>query len=294
MVVNWIKRTIKIAISLVYFVLVALIRSGSRLIGRSSDGRLVVLYYHGVPAKFQLNFKRQMDSLQRGAVVVPASHRGRLPAGKRYVAITFDDALESIIKNALPELASRSFHATVFVPVGWIGRRPCWAVDGDALDPDDAVMSGEQLEQLNPSLVSLGAHTVTHRRLSQLDAESIWEEIEGSHSRLAELVGRDIRSFSFPYGDYNASCVAACEAAGYERVFSILPEEIDAAGAEILVGRTNVDPSDGPIEFFLKFNGGYAWAAQITPLTRKLRAIVAKFGGLWGGRQERRWGTLIW
>ena len=293
MAINGTKRTIKIAISLVYLVIVTAIRGVLRFIGRPPGARLVVLYYHGVPAKFRLNFKHQMDALQRGASVVPASHRGSLPSGKKYVAITFDDALESIVENALPELASRLFHATIFVPVGWIGHSPCWAIDGDDLEPDAVVMSVEQLKQLSPSLVSLGAHTISHPFMSKLDKEHLREEIEGSRIQLAELSGRDIRSFSFPYGDYDASCLELCKAAGYESVFSILPEEVDTASSEALRGRTKVDPSDHPIEFFLKFNGGYAWTAQIASITQKLRAIVAKSGRFNDSKRKKQWETLI-
>jgi peptidoglycan/xylan/chitin deacetylase (PgdA/CDA1 family) len=282
-----IKRNVKIVISLVYFVLINLFRGGLRMIGKSSDGRLVVLYYHGVPAKHRRNFKRQMDALQRGASVLPATYRGRVPSHKKHVAITFDDALDSIVDNALPELASRSFHATIFVPVGSLGRRATWEMFGDDYGPSDAVMPVEQLIKLSLPLVSLGSHTINHPLVSELAEGRMREEIEGSRKLLAELTGRDIRSFSFPYGDYNSSSVAACEAAGYEAIFSILPEEVDTTSSKILRGRTSVDPSDGPIEFFLKFSGGYAWATQIAPVTRRLRSMIALKSGRSLLRQEK-------
>jgi peptidoglycan/xylan/chitin deacetylase (PgdA/CDA1 family) len=289
---NCIKRKVKIAISVIYFVVAMIVRSGLHLFGRSPAARLVVLYYHGVPAEFRLNFKRQMDALQRRASVIPASYRGSLPPGKKHVAITFDDALDNIIENALPELACRGFHATVFVPVGWIGRRPYWQVDGDDLGPDDVVMSLEQLRRLDPSLVSLGAHTVTHPLLSKLDKKHLREEIEGSRDQLAEMSGRDIQSFSFPYGDHDASCLEMCKAARYDSVFSIVPEDVDTASSEILRGRTSVDPSDGAIEFFLKFNGAYVWAAQLAPITRQLRAHFTKTGRS-RSKRTKQWRTMV-
>ena len=270
-----IKRATKIAISLVYFGLVTLVRGGLRLLGRSCDARLVVLYYHGVPVELRRNFERQMDALSRRASVVPATFRGHLPPGKKYVAITFDDALGSLFDNALPGLASRSFHATIFVPVGWIGRHPTWAADEDCLNPDDAVMTIEQLKKLDSHLVSLGGHTISHPLLSKLDARQLRDEVEGSRNRLAELSGQDIRSFSFPYGDHDANSVEACKAAGYDVAFSILPEEVNTMSSRFLRGRTSVDPSDGPLEFFLKFNGGYVWASQMAPVIRKLRFAVS-------------------
>lgn len=272
-----IKRDVKIAISLLYFVLNSVVRRGLRMIGRPlSEKRLVILYYHGVPANCRQSFKRQMDALQRHANVVPASYRGQLASSKNHVAITFDDALTSLIENALPELSARSFHATIFVPVGSLGRCPSWETFEDEFDRTDTVMTIEQLKTLDPALVSLGSHTIRHCFMSELSNECLWEEVDGSRRRLAELSGRDVLSLSFPYGDHNSSCVAACTAAGYDAVFSIVPEAIDASSAEILRGRTKVDPSDGPIEFFLKFNGAYAWLGQIAGIMRKLRSVSGR------------------
>ena len=142
------KRNIKIAVSLVYMLLRSVVEGGLRMIGRPPQGRLVVLYYHGLPEKHRRNFKRQMDALQRRAKIVPASYRGRLASGKKHVAITFDDALESLIENALPELLARGFDAMIFVPVGSIGSRPSWKTyPGDDFDGSDIVMTAEQLKK---------------------------------------------------------------------------------------------------------------------------------------------------
>jgi hypothetical protein len=67
-----------------------------------------------------------------------------------------------------------------------------------------------------------------------------------------------------------------CRAAGYETVFSIATQEVDTTTSELLRGRTKVDPSDGPIEFFLKFNGAYQWMEYTVPLKKKLRSMFGK------------------
>src|SRR5215469_17418737 len=100
-----------------------------------------------------------MAALRRRAQVVPASFRGKLGSGKKCVAITFDDALVSLIDNALPQLERYSFHSTVFVPVGWVGRTPGWSMKKSepalaaTVNPElvDVVMTPEQLKTLNAS-----------------------------------------------------------------------------------------------------------------------------------------------
>ena len=271
------RRDLKIAISLVYFAMRAIIRYSLRLAGRPSAQRLTILYYHGVSPEYRPGFARQMDTLHRRARILPASHRGELPSGRKCVAITFDDAFTSILENALPELARHSFHSTIFVPVGWIGRTPGWVMKA-VVNPEltEVVKSSEQLNALSASLVSLGSHSITHPSMLEIDTTQARREIEDSRHRLAELSGREIREFSFPYGDHDASTVAMCRAAGYETVYSITAEEVDTTSSELLRGRIKVDPSDGPIEFFLKFNGAYQWMGYTAPQTKALRSIFTK------------------
>ena len=278
------RRDLKIAISLVYYAVRAIFRYSLRLAGRPSTQRLTILYYHGVSPEHRLSFARQMDALHRGACVLPASYRGELPSGRKCVAITFDDAFTSVAENALPELARHSLHSTIFVPVGWIGRTPGWVMkDSEPAPAADAnpeltevVMSSEQLNALSASLVSLESHSVTHPSMLELDAKRARSEIEDSRHRLAELSGREILGFSFPYGDHDAFTVAMCRAAGYETAYSITAEEVDTTGSELLRGRTKVDPSDGRIEFFLKFNGAYQWMGYTVPLRKTLRSMFGK------------------
>ena len=71
-----------------------------------------------------------MEALSRRTKVVRAAHMGELPDGGSCVAITFDDAFRSVRTNALPELLSRGFPATIFVPVDCVGKKPGWEPEG--------------------------------------------------------------------------------------------------------------------------------------------------------------------
>jgi peptidoglycan/xylan/chitin deacetylase (PgdA/CDA1 family) len=278
------RRDLKIAISLAYYAMRTIVRHSLRLAGRPAIKRLTILYYHGVSAQDRLSFGRQMAALKRGACILPASYRGELPSGKKCVAITFDDAFVSVAEIALPELAKHSFHSTIFVPVGWLGRTPGWAMKrsepGRAADVNpelaEVVMSSAQLKALSVALVSLGSHSLTHPSMPELDTKRARGEIEDSRHQLAELTERKILEFSFPYGEHDAETVAMCHAAGYETVFSVATQEVNTTTSELLRGRTKVDPSDGPIEFFLKFNGAYQWMEYTIPLMKKLRSMVGK------------------
>jgi peptidoglycan/xylan/chitin deacetylase (PgdA/CDA1 family) len=265
------KRIVKLAISLAYYVVRGLSRFVMRLAGRSPNRGLIILYYHGIPDAYRSNFIRQLESIRRTARVVQASHRGSLSSDKPNVAITFDDGYVSVAKNALPALASRGFHSTTFVPTAVLGSAPTWQLKAGSSDSFEIVMPAEQIAKLSSPLVTLGSHSCTHPRLSRLAPSEAREEIEGSRTKLQELTAQDIRLFALPYGDHDASTIEICRTAGYETVFSTIPASVDTTDTAFVRGRVKVDPFDGTLEFFLKYNGAYAWASYLSLLKTRLR-----------------------
>lgn len=72
--------------------------------------------------------------------------------------------------------------------------------DPDALDRQHAV-SWDMLAALRgDELVEIGAHTISHPRLSALEESEALAELTGSRIRLEEKLGRPIRHVAFPYG----------------------------------------------------------------------------------------------
>jgi peptidoglycan/xylan/chitin deacetylase (PgdA/CDA1 family) len=70
----------------------------------------------------------------------------------------------------------------------------------------------------NERLVEIGAHTVTHPRLSALPVESQRNEILGSKTYLEEILGRPISSFAYPFGrrsDYDRRTIAVVRQSGF-------------------------------------------------------------------------------
>src|SRR5690349_7228733 len=116
------KRVLSLAISLA-LVVADKLRSILTCNGRT---RCVVLMYHGIPAQFRAHFAQQMDLLLRIAVPIRAGDP-KLPDERgNYVAVTFDDGLQSTIDNALPVLKDRQIPATLFIVTEALGREPEW------------------------------------------------------------------------------------------------------------------------------------------------------------------------
>src|SRR5713226_481241 len=86
-------RTIKLGISVFYFVLLLGRNRLGQLIKKKSSGTCVVLYYHSVPQRYQNSFEEQMRTVVRCASPIALSDLSHLAANTHSVAITFDDGL---------------------------------------------------------------------------------------------------------------------------------------------------------------------------------------------------------
>ncbi len=272
------KRHLKIVISSVFYALGWPILVLAEALGFKLQPRLVILYYHGVPASNRAGFVRQMDMLARWATVVRADWRGEQSKG-RVCAITFDDAFVSALVNALPELAGRQWPCTVFVPAGVMGRVPDWAME-TRLASTEVVAGQDIIKSLLSSLVTVGAHTVSHPYLSRIPRHAARVEVEQSRSMLSAVTGQEVRLISFPYGDYDQEVAAMCREAGYELAYGIEPKLVNPREDQFVRGRVAVEPDDGRLEFFLKMSGAYRWMPLASALKHTLTSLLSEVAGL--------------
>jgi peptidoglycan/xylan/chitin deacetylase (PgdA/CDA1 family) len=264
-----VKRYVKILISAVYFAAMRVVRALMQAFGHKVPNTITILYYHSVPSSKRADFARQMAILTQYARVVPADWCDKTDSSRPTVAITFDDAFTSVIDNALPELAARGFPCTIFVPSGVLGRNPDWAMEGNA-DRNDVVIDAARLRELPGPLVAVGAHSVSHPRLTRIAPDKARDEIGKSRVAISEITGNSVRLFAFPYGDHNAEIIEICRQEGFRHVFTIVPEPVDPGAGSFVRGRVSVNPDDGGFEFFLKMSGAYTWMPLASGLKRRL------------------------
>jgi peptidoglycan/xylan/chitin deacetylase (PgdA/CDA1 family) len=163
-------------------------------------------------------FARQMKLLRlfryRGIAMTEALPYLRGEQQGRVVAITFDDGYADNVESALPVLQDHGFTATCYVVSGALGGYNAW----DAARPgaQRPVMTEAQLRQWVEAGMEVGAHTRTHPRLTTCTAGELAGEVAGSRTDLETLAGVPVRHFCYPYGDYDASVLAAVAAAGFD------------------------------------------------------------------------------
>lgn len=183
---------------------------------------LVVLQYHhiddGTPAATSTTpslFRQQLDMIEDLGLDVVAldTATGRALDGKlgdaEQVAISFDDAYESVYREAAPELRERGYPFTIFVNTGAIGS--------------DGYMGWEQLRELiDEQDVVVANHSESHGHLAREPGESRedWEtritaELDNAQTTLKDRLGVNQPLFAYPYGEFDSALEEAIAARGW-------------------------------------------------------------------------------
>jgi peptidoglycan/xylan/chitin deacetylase (PgdA/CDA1 family) len=163
-------------------------------------------------------FRRQLAYLRRHHDVVPFDEALRLAVdGARLerpvAAISFDDAYASVFSTALPLMTEAGAVGSCFVSTGLIGDGSQFEHDAD--NPLQSrhlrVMTWTQLAILRDLGWTVGAHTMTHARLSLCDPTRLNEELGHSLTALRSRLGLGTIPFAYPFGRVSDITVLALE-----------------------------------------------------------------------------------
>ena len=183
---------------------------------------LVVLQYHHVddstPAATSTSrslFEAQLQMISElGLDVVPLeSGTKRALSGEdnteNQVAISFDDAYESVYRFAAPLLEQYDMPYTIFVNTDAVGAR--------------GYMSWKQVQELATNTqVTIANHSSDHAHLARKkdESEQTWSQrvnrsLDDAHSTLKDRMGSYEPLFAYPYGEYDEGVERKLEQRGW-------------------------------------------------------------------------------
>ena len=157
----------------------------------------------------------------------------------RRVAITFDDAYESVYTLAYPVMKKFGFRGTVFVITGYVGRENSWDVNLGFRRW--AHLSWDQMREMVDDGFEFGSHTESHSDLTRLAPDVVRRELASSKAALETNLDGPCRYLSYPFGRTNASVKHLAEAAGYEAAFTLAAGK---CGDVMEIGRMGVYVTD--------------------------------------------------
>lgn len=134
-------------------------------------------------------FQRQVDSIKRpDTLEVVVNHPFR-----RKTAITFDDGLADLYTIAYPYLKSKNIPFTAFIVTEFLDK--------------PGYITTEQLKEMSEdSLVTIGAHGVTHEVLNNLSPDEKQNEIIKSKEKLEHILGKEVKCFAYSHGAFDKEC----------------------------------------------------------------------------------------
>lgn len=174
---------------------------------------------------------------------------------EKTVVITFDDGYRDNYLNAYPVLEELNFPAVIFLIAGMIGtnqKRPRYQ---HLPDPDMLLWS--EAQEMAHHGIEFGAHTFNHPRLSKIDLAQAKKEIEESYRKVNHLMKGGVRSFCYPYGNYNAAVKKLVQDAGFDCAFTVKPGRNEAGCDLFELKRTGTNGNDSIFDFKKKLAGAY-------------------------------------
>jgi len=180
------------------------------------------------------------------------------------ILITFDDGYRDNYLYAWPILKKYKFPAIIFLTTSYIGsdykkeryRNVPWRRD---------YLNSEEIREMEESGIFFGAHTATHRQLTQLSLEEAKKEIEESKKVVSQLTHKPVKTFCYPYGEYNEAIKKLVKKCGFLCAFSTRPG-INYPGQDLFeIKRIDVLGQDNFSSFKYKITDKYKFDSPLPP-----------------------------
>lgn len=210
------------------------------------------------------------------------------PLPERAVLLTFDDGCADLYDYALPLLQEFNFPAVVFMLARYVGKRG--RTYSEAHYPEVPFLSADKLREMSQAGVEIGSHGLWHVPLSFLTPKEAWEEVSVSKALLSDLLGEEVRAFSYPWGragDFGDEHVAMVAKAGYRIAFTMLPGMNVPPFQRLRMRRCHVYPWDRGRAFQAILEGRFdGWCLKNSPLFNHRGKLLRKFLGKFPTREN--------
>lgn len=183
-----------------------------------------ILTYHGIELSptnsynvSLSNFEKQIDYIYKKYNVISLpQYINNLEKKRSFpintIIITFDDGFRNFYEYAYPILKKYQIPATCFIITSKVGN-----LKGNYMNWD------ELKEVAMDGLITIGAHSVTHKSLPSLNDVNLQHEIRDSKHMLENNLGIAVTYFSYPFGtlrDFDDRCERYIKQYGYRLAFT--------------------------------------------------------------------------
>ena len=214
-------------------------------VGTEVPGDIQQLY--NMPLKtFRLQIELLAHLQQSGLICVRGLNAGVETSSG--LVITFDDGYRDNLTVAAPILIKYGLPFTVFVAPQLI------------LDGDPRYLSIATLKELAllPG-VTIGGHGYSHRPLTDLDDQTLTNELRGSRAWLEDIIQKPVVTMSYPHGAVDERVQGFVSDSGFTTAASSKFGIFNRGHNRLSLPRTDIWAKDDVRKFKSKLHGAWDW-----------------------------------
>ena len=175
----------------------------------------------------------------------------------RPIILTFDDGYTDNYTNLLPLMQQYGYRGVLYLLGDFEVRFNKWDVEIDPTEPRSDIMDLAQKRAFVAAGWEIGAHTMSHPRLTTLPLAEAEAEIQRSKKALEAALQTEIVSFAYPYGDLNNAVKNAVRAAGFALGIATDTGGMQLEDDRMQVFRVNMFPNESTSSLFKKTSPWY-------------------------------------
>ena len=176
---------------------------------------------------------------------------------RRPLILTFDDGYLDNYTNLLPLMQQYGYRGVLYLLGDFEIRYNKWDADFDSEEPRSEIMDLVQKQAFVAAGWEIGAHTMSHPRLTTLPLPKAAFEIERSKAALEAALHTEIVSFAYPYGDCNEAVKNAVRAAGFALGIATDTGGLRIEDDRMQIFRVNMFPNESASSLFKKTSPWY-------------------------------------
>ena len=175
----------------------------------------------------------------------------------RPIILTFDDGYTDNYTNLLPLMQQYGYRGVLYLLGDAETRYNQWDADFDPDEPRSEIMDLAQKRAFVAAGWEIGAHTMSHPRLTTLPLPEAAAEIQRSKTALEAALQTEIVSFAYPYGDLNEAVKTAVRGAGFALGVATDTGGMTIEDDRMQVFRVNMFPNESTSSLFKKTSPWY-------------------------------------
>ncbi len=185
-----------------------------------------------------------------------SNYKKRFDKNNKWVMITFDDGYKDNYTTLYPILKKYNFKCVIYILDEVKYNK--WDVD-NSKNPEKKfdLMTNQELLELQEYGIEFGGHTSTHPHLPTLSKEEAMKEIKNSKGNLEKILGKELISFAYPYGELTEEVKEMVKEVGYTFAVATDSGSISFADDIFRIRRIGIFPKNKLFNFKRKVSGRY-------------------------------------